>query len=60
MFRQMQVIVRIRAIPWFPHILPNEVLKAPIRGCTNNEAYQNILFVPLPSFGVNETANEIQ
>jgi hypothetical protein len=47
-------------IPWFPYIPPNEVLKAPIRGSINSEAYQNILFVPLPSFGVNETANEIQ
>jgi hypothetical protein len=48
------------AIPWFPRIPPNEVLKAPIRGRTNSEVCQNILFVPLPSFGVNETAKEIQ
>lgn len=47
-------------IPWCPYIPTNEVLKVLIRGSINSEAYQNILFVPLPSFGVKETVNEIQ
>ena len=57
MLRQMQDHC---VIPGLPRIPPNEVLKAAFRGSTNSKICQNILFVPLPSFGVNETANEIQ